>query len=143
MSNRLDYIQQKRMRTYEMLRGQPTAAIRAALNVKPGHCPYAALERLRIPFERDPDPRPNLNGEATEVPKVKRHNPRLLELLARHYESGEPVPTVPGMAEATGLSKSRLQTLTRDLQVHGHLAFRVVGTRESMRRYVVRWSPPS
>src|SRR5690625_6401754 len=54
--------QSRRLRTYEMLRGQSEGAIRRALNLRPDQCPHKELARLQRPLERVPDPRPNVTS---------------------------------------------------------------------------------
>src|SRR5690625_3483757 len=54
--------QSRRLRTYEMLRGQSEGAIRRALNLRPDQCPRKELARLQRPLERMPDPRPNVTS---------------------------------------------------------------------------------
>src|SRR5690625_368392 len=98
MSNRLGIAQEMRLRTYELLKGQPASAIRKSLGLRPDECPHAALEAMRLRLERDPDPRPDVSHRQLRALK-KGYNRRLINFLTRHYKSGEPLPNMPTIAK--------------------------------------------
>lgn len=142
MSNRLGIAQEMRLRTYELLKGQPASAIRKSLGLRPDECPHAALEAMRLRLERDPDPRPDVSHRQLRALK-KGYNRRLINFLTRHYKSGEPLPNMPTIAKKVKLSQGRVSNITTLLQEEGRLEFRIEGTPGRPIRYVERWEPPA
>lgn len=137
MSTRLTIAQSNRLRTYDMLKGQPESVQLRAL----GPDYKAEMEALRLRLEREADPRPDIGPDLC-LPKRGAYNDRVIELLGQHYESGEALPGVVKLSEMVGLSAGRISNITSQLQREGHLVLENRGTVGWPIRHVVKWEPP-